>query len=61
MTNKDDLNHMLKMLDDIKQIIKNHYSPVDWSEFEPKYIEKSFKDLDQITKKLESIIVELSK
>ena len=57
---KNDLIHMVNMLEDVKRIIKEHKDPViDISEFEPKYIEESFNNLEFITGKLGSIIDEL--
>lgn len=57
---KNDLNHMVNMLEDVKRIIKEHKDLViDISEFEPKYIKESFNNLEFITGKLGSIISEL--
>ena len=53
---------MAKMIEDVKQVIKLHNdSAIDISEFGPKYIKKSFEDLEYITGKLDSIITELNK
>lgn len=57
---KNDLNHMVNMLEDVKRIIKEHKDLfIDISEFEPKYIEESFNNLEFITGKLGGIISEL--